>query len=170
MHFKILNKLHLQYRYKNQGSKYLPKLSFKISTKLLSTRSSASTSATLTTSKVLSWHLGQVSEPESELLTRVANDMTWVEKKLKYILPKGKLAYSVGVGGQGHQGPGECSTQLKTKVWTSSPQSLPISPSSQCSDSSQNPSTSLRWLIWRATLWRGQISRLEKAELGLLGI
>ena len=51
INFKILTKLQLQYRDQKQGSKSLPNFSFKISIKLLSTCFSASTSATLTTTR-----------------------------------------------------------------------------------------------------------------------
>ena len=51
IYIKIWIKLQLQYCDQKQDRKALPNLSFKISTKLLSTHSSASTSAALTTSR-----------------------------------------------------------------------------------------------------------------------
>ena len=115
--FKILNKIRLHNIYKTSAAKYWPNtrlkilLELKILTKpcvqslnkslalwpnigiqicikLLPTRSSLSTLATVTTSTSLSWHLHtpgphqssllNVSQLVSKLLTRVANYRTWV--------------------------------------------------------------------------------------------
>ena len=76
---KSLTKFQLQYRDQNSGLKSLPNLIIKISTKLLSTGSSGSPSATH--QEVLSWHLKRQKSHLSSLLNSSQLVSEWMNDK-----------------------------------------------------------------------------------------